>query len=171
VAYYSQNEITEHISFVVTSDCLKHDTVAVHLFQSKLCSFLSGKLKNLTKIYYLFDGAASHYRSRKNFINLYYHTDDFGKDTERHFFAMSHGKGACGGNGGTIKRLATEASLQNLYKEHIMTPRQLYKWDVVKILLVTCEYCTAEDNSKEMMMSGSEWFRKALSLPGTQKIY
>jgi hypothetical protein len=28
------------------------DTIAVHLFQSKLCSFLSAKLKGLTKIYY-----------------------------------------------------------------------------------------------------------------------
>jgi hypothetical protein len=54
VAYYSQNEMTEHISFVVTSDCSKHDTLTVHLFQSKLCTFLSGKLKDLTKIYYFF---------------------------------------------------------------------------------------------------------------------
>jgi hypothetical protein len=45
VAYYSQNEITEHISFVVIIVCLQHAIVAVHLFQSKLCSFLSGKLK------------------------------------------------------------------------------------------------------------------------------
>jgi hypothetical protein len=44
VAYYSQSEVTEHVSFVVISDCLKHDTVAVHLFQSKLHSFLCGKL-------------------------------------------------------------------------------------------------------------------------------
>jgi hypothetical protein len=46
VAYYSQNEVTEQISFVVISNYLKHDTVAVHLFQSKLCGFLSDKLKD-----------------------------------------------------------------------------------------------------------------------------
>jgi hypothetical protein len=44
VAYYSQNEMTEHISFVIIiSDCLKHDTV--HFIQSKLYSFRPGKLK------------------------------------------------------------------------------------------------------------------------------
>jgi hypothetical protein len=37
----------------------------VHLFQSKLCSFLSGKLKDLNKIYYFSDGAASQNKNRK----------------------------------------------------------------------------------------------------------
>jgi ABC-type uncharacterized transport system ATPase subunit len=37
---YLQNEMTEHITFVVTSDCIKHGIVAVHLFQIKLCSSL-----------------------------------------------------------------------------------------------------------------------------------
>ena len=31
---------------------------------------------------------------------------------ERHLFATSHGKGPCDGIGGTVKRLATRASLQ-----------------------------------------------------------
>jgi hypothetical protein len=46
-ANYSQNEMTGHINFVVTSYCLKHDAVAVHLFQSKLCSFLCVWFKDL----------------------------------------------------------------------------------------------------------------------------
>jgi hypothetical protein len=47
---YSQNEMTEHISFVVISDCLKRNTVPAQLFQSTIYSFLSGTLKDLTKI-------------------------------------------------------------------------------------------------------------------------
>jgi hypothetical protein len=43
--------MTEHISFVI-SYCLKHYTAVVHLFQSKLCTSLSGKWKDLTKLYY-----------------------------------------------------------------------------------------------------------------------
>jgi hypothetical protein len=35
---------------------------------------------------------------------------------------------------GTIKRLASMASLQNPYEEQIMTPRKVYEWAVVKIL-------------------------------------
>lgn len=42
--------MTEYASFVIISSCLKHDPVALHLFQSKLCTFLYGKLKNLTEI-------------------------------------------------------------------------------------------------------------------------
>jgi hypothetical protein len=64
--------MTNHISLVVISNCLKHKTVAVNLFQSKLCTFLLGKVKDLTKIYYLLftSGAASQYKNRKHFINL-----------------------------------------------------------------------------------------------------
>jgi hypothetical protein len=75
-AYYSQNEMTKHISFVVIPYCLKHDTVAVHLFQSKLCSFISGKLKDLTKIYCFPVGATLQYKNKKNLINLSCHKDD-----------------------------------------------------------------------------------------------
>jgi hypothetical protein len=57
VAYYSQNEMTEHFS-VVKSNCLKLDTVVVHLFGNKLCIFLYSKLKDLAKIYNFSDGAA-----------------------------------------------------------------------------------------------------------------
>jgi hypothetical protein len=118
VAYDSQNEMTEHISFVVTADCLIHDTVTVHLLQSKLCRFLSGNLKDLTKIYNFSDGGdALQYKTRNSFINLCCHKDDFGMDAEWHFFATPHDKGACDGIGGTIKRLARKVNLQNTYEE------------------------------------------------------
>jgi hypothetical protein len=84
-ANYSQNEETEHIDFVVTSYCLKYDTVAVHMFQSKLCSFLCVWLKEL-----LF-WCCLKVKSTKN-ISLCYHKDDFGMDAKWYFYAMSHGK-------------------------------------------------------------------------------
>jgi hypothetical protein len=55
------------------------------------------------------------------------------------FLAMSNTKGPCDEVGGTIKRLARKAGLQNPYKEQIMIPRQLYKWALVKITSVTFE--------------------------------
>jgi hypothetical protein len=48
----------QHTSFVIISDCLKHDTLTVHLFQSKLWRFLCGQLKDKSKVYYFSDGAA-----------------------------------------------------------------------------------------------------------------
>ena len=66
-----------------------------------------------SKIIYVSDGCAAQYKNRKNFINLCYHMDDFGVPAEWHFFATSHGKTAADGVAGTLKRLATKASLQN----------------------------------------------------------
>jgi hypothetical protein len=83
----------------------------------------SGKLKDLINIYCFSDGVTLQYINRKNLINLCYHKDDFGMDSDWYFFAVSHGRCACDGIGGTIKRLARKARLQNPYEEQIMTPR------------------------------------------------
>ena len=112
VAYYTGSDGLCHVSFVVISDCLHHDTVAVHLFQKHLIEYLKEKFGSLLKVYYFSDGAASQYKNRENFINLCHHVDDFGVPAEWHFSATSHGKGACDGVGGTVKRLAARASLQ-----------------------------------------------------------
>jgi hypothetical protein len=68
--------MTQHINCVVISDCFKHNTVIVQLFQRKSCSFLSGKLKDLTKNYRFSHGAALQYKKRKYIINLCYHIGD-----------------------------------------------------------------------------------------------
>ena len=95
------------------SDCMTHDTVAVHMYQGKLIDYLETKLGwRPAKIYYFSDGAASQYKNCKNFVNLAMHKADFGVKAEWHFFATAHGKGPCDGIGGTLKRLAKQASLQ-----------------------------------------------------------
>jgi hypothetical protein len=60
---------------------------------------------------------------------------------------------------GTIKRLPRT----------LIIPRQLYRWTVVKILSIRLQYCTVEDNSKEITKL-EERFRKAKTLLGTQNI-
>ena len=127
VCYYKENDELKHISFVIISDCLIHDAVAIHLFQKHLIIFLTNRF-NIKRIIYFSDGPSSQYKNCKNFINLCHHKVDFGVDAEWHFFATSHGKGPCDGVGGTIKRLAARASLQRPYHEQIMTPRQLYEF-------------------------------------------
>ena len=129
VAYYLDSGEVCHLSYVVISDCLHHDTIAVHLFQKSFIGFLKDLLparlypKN---IIYFSDGAASQYKNRKNFLNLCNHKDDFGVEAEWHFSATSHGKGACDGLDGTVKRLAARASLQRPYNDQLMTPHQLF---------------------------------------------
>ncbi|KAE8737961.1 hypothetical protein FOCC_FOCC016570 [Frankliniella occidentalis] len=61
--------------------------------------------------------------------NVWYHLKDFGILNEWHFFATSHGKSACDGIGGTIKRLATYYAKQ--HKEpgsQITSARRLFEW-------------------------------------------
>ena len=95
VIYYTHLEKQCHLSYVIVSDCLQHDTVAVYLFQKKLNGFLKHALPTSPKkIIYMSDGAASQYKNRKNFGN---HESDFGVRAEWHFSATSHGKGACDG--------------------------------------------------------------------------
>ena len=126
IVYYQHSEEEHHIiSFVIISDCLQHDTVAAHLFQRELITFLKSALPftDIKKITYFSDGAASHYNNQKNFVNLCSHEADFRIKAEWHFSATSHGKSACDGVGGTVKRLAARASLQKPYDQQIMSPR------------------------------------------------
>ena len=171
VAYYIDSGELCHLSYVVISDCLQHDTVAVHLFQKRLIAYLRRKVSSYPqKIYYFSDGAASQYKNRKNFINLCHHQEDFGVDAEWHFSATSHGKGACDGLGGTVKRLAARASLQRPYDEQIMTPRQLFEWASDSIPAVSFEYCSTEDYKREQTHL-EERFQQSRTIPGTRKLH
>ena len=78
VAYYVDSGKLCHLSFVIISDCLQHDTVAVYLFQKRLIASLKRKLSSdPQKIYYFSDGAASQYKNRKNFMNLCHHESNY----------------------------------------------------------------------------------------------
>ncbi len=123
-----------------------HDTIAVYLFQKKLVTFLKQVLHTAPKkIIYFSDGAASQYKNRKNFLNLCNHEQDFGVKAEWHFSATSHGKGACDGVGGTVKRLAARASLQRPYDQQIMTPFQLFEWSSKNIQGTVFNYCNCTE--------------------------
>ena len=81
IAYYLDSGEVCHLSYVVISDCLHHDTVAVHLFQKSFIAFLKKLLParlHPRNMIYFSDGAASQYKNRKNFLNLCYHKEDVG---------------------------------------------------------------------------------------------
>ena len=152
VAYCLDSGEVCHLIYVAISDCLHHDTIAVHLFQKSFIGFLKDLLPArlyLKNTIYSSDGAASQYKNRKNFLNLCNHKDDFGVEAEWHFSATSHGKGACDGLGGTVKRLAARASLQRPYNDQLMTPHQLFDWACANIPAVYFGYCSSEDDARE----------------------
>ena len=99
--------------YIMISECTKHYTIVVHLFQKNLMQFLTDTFgKKPSKIMYISDRSAAQYKNRKNFINLCHHMEDWGVPAEWHFFfATSHGKSAADGCAGTLKRLATAAKI------------------------------------------------------------
>ena len=72
VVYYAELPgKLQHLSFVVVSDCLNHDTVAVHLYQKCLIEFLRSHFNSpLLKIFYFSDGAAAQYKNRKKLFEF-----------------------------------------------------------------------------------------------------
>jgi len=172
VVYFKDEEnFLQHVSFVVISDCLIHDTIAVYSFQKLLIRFLKEQFdENPKHIFYFSDGAAAQYKNKKNFINLCYHYEDFNISAEWHFFATSHGKSACDGLSGTIKRLATIASLQRPYKDQILCPFQLYTWCSENIK--NCKFSfTSKNEYNEEKLNLQERFNRARTIPGTQKFH
>ena len=148
--YYRDEHQLHHLCFLIISECLVHDTVAVHLFQQKLVHFfatLHGEKPK--KIIYMSDGCAAQYKNRKNFLNLCHHFQDLGVEAEWHFFATSHGKSAGDGAGGTLKRLATKASLQRLYDNHILTPQDLFQFAVSEIKGMHFAFATLAEHEHE----------------------
>lgn len=165
-------DVLTYKSFVFISDCLTHNTGLVHVFQRKLINFIKQDfMPSLKKVYYFSDGSAAQYKNRKNFSNLCHHTEDFdGVEAEWHFYATSHGKGVCDGVGGTVKRLATKASLQNPVNNQILTPLQLFEWgkenipSVMFFYVTNNEYLLEEKNLEER-------FAEAVAVTGTQSYH
>ena len=92
VCYYVDKGKLTSLWYIVISESLQHDTVAVHLFQKKFVEFLTQECggKKSQKMVYLSDGCAAQYKNCKNFSNLCHHLEDFGVTAEWHFFLPHH---------------------------------------------------------------------------------
>lgn len=171
VIYYKneKNEL-KHLNYVIISECLKHDSVAVYLFITKLIKFLESKFDVITKLFIFTDGCAGQYKNRKNFLNVYLHKIDFGYDCEWHFHATSHGKGPCDGLGGTLKRSATRASLARVYENQIDSAELLFKWASTSKIDMNFDYATIAEH-KCMVVNLQERFNAAVTIKGTLKYH
>ena len=65
VAYYKGSGKLQHIiiNYIIISDCLYHDIVAVHLFQKHLIEFLNKKFSREDQIFYFSDRSAAQYKN------------------------------------------------------------------------------------------------------------
>jgi hypothetical protein len=144
----------------------------VYTFLKKVVPDIKRNLPNVTLINYFTDGCAAQYKNRFNFINICHHKTDFEIDAIWNFFATSHGKNACDGVGGLVKRLAAKESLRRPFNGEILTATDLYKYltssslsKSVKFYYI--EHTNVEANSNLLQSR----FDKATPIPGTQKFH
>lgn len=159
-------------SFVLISECNIHDTTAVYLFQKKMINWLVSKYNNdnVKKIYYFSDGAVSQYKNKYNFINLMYHFQDFNIKAEWHFFATSHGKNACDGIGGTVKRFVRRESLRRPDSTPITTPIEFFNTVKNEFKTMQFGFCSKADYQKEKDFL-KDRFATAVRINGTRSFH
>ncbi|CAG9765892.1 unnamed protein product [Ceutorhynchus assimilis] len=136
-------------SFCVLSDTKTHSTLEFAIFQKRFVTLVKQKYPRLLKFIYMTDGCGGQYKNKKNFLNLYNHKRDFDIDAEWHFYATSHGKSACDGIGGTVKRLVRKASLQRENNNQILNINDIYKFCVEKIKTITFSLVIQEEINSE----------------------
>lgn len=167
----SPSNTTKHTSFCFLSPDTRHNTIMVYTFIQKLISYINITHPNITKLHYFTDGCAGQYKNRYNFSNICNHYDDFGLSCEWHFFATSHGKNACDGIGGTIKRLTAKASLQRLITDQILNAQAMFEFCKQSLgKQIQFFYVGHEDLSKSAEMLKSR-FDNSIQIPGTQKFH
>ncbi len=113
-AYFNKKQITlftikVHIgsvdySYVIASDDSRQSKEVVFTFLKKISKELKILHPNLSHVKVFSDGAASQFKNKFTISNLMYAETDFGFTMEWNFFGSGHGKSACDGIGGAIKR-------------------------------------------------------------------
>lgn len=127
VLYYNHDDDTFLKSMCFVSDDLIHDVGFVYEIQRKVVEFVKGRNLNIKSIEYFTDGCAAQYKNCKTFLNLCEHENDFGIPAKWNFFATSHGKNACDGIGGSVKRTVTKYNLQH-HDPQIADPKALFEF-------------------------------------------
>lgn len=111
---------------------------------------------------------------KKKFASLCEFKDRHNTEIEWHFFATSHGKGPCDAIGGTLKRMATRASLAKQHEHPITNARELYNWanNRKENLQTKMTFCfVSTDEYSEAEKEFNPIFQKAKPIPGTQKYH
>lgn len=172
VVYYRDNEEMKHVNYVIISEKVSHDASSVHLFNSKLIQFLKNKFgaDKIKKISYFSDGAASQYKNKYNFANLINHKNDFNVDAEWNFFATSHGKGACDGLAGSVKRQAYRASLQRNNDKHITNAFSLFEWAENSFKKISFGFCSQEDHDSHEKKYKSR-YERSVTIKNTRQYH
>ena len=99
---------------------------------------------------------------------------DFGLSAEWNFFATSHGKGPCDGLDGTVKRLATKASLQRYSEGRVSDQYSLqylfFDFCSVNIKNINFVYSTNAEYEQEQVLL-KDRHNNINTIAGTQNLH
>ena len=168
VVYHKSEGSVTAKSLCFISDDLDHDVNMVYKVMSDTASYIKAIIsKDINLIHYFSDGCAGQYKNCKHFLNLCYHQEDFSMQCIWNFFATSHGKSPCDGIGGTVKRLATRASLQRPVNNQILTAKEMFQFCEKEIHGIKFMYLTAAEVA-DVRQKLAERFLIAKTIPGTR---
>ena len=174
VLYIKVDGQLECVSMCVLSDDLKHDTVFVHKVMEIAAEYCKTNHPHIKKFEYFSDGCAEQYKNFKHFMNICRHSEDFDMEVVAwNFFATSHGKGACDGIGGTVKRLARLESLRRdgkNGKEFIDSFPKFYQYCVDNIKNIVFHKITAFDLEQARPVMNAR-YEHGDTVPGTRSFH
>ena len=155
-------------SFVIVSNDLNHTKDAVYAFVSYILEYLKKQYPSLKIVDIWSDGAASQFKQRYLFANLYPWQEQFSITISWHFFATSHGKGAVDGIGGTVKRSvwrhikSTSIGLENAEAYSNLASKRNPN--------IHIKFISKEKVQTEAKKMADRW-EDALLVPNTQKLH
>ena len=171
VLYFMDNSnLLQESSLCILSDDMDHDVSFVHEVQRFTAQHINETHPVVDTVHYYSDGCAKQYKNYKHFLNLCYHKDDFQLAVDQSFFATSHGKSACNGIGGTVKRLTARASLQRPISDQILTLDAMFNFCTenipsIRFFKVTKEQILVVREHQE------ERFKEGTTVPGTRSYH
>jgi hypothetical protein len=170
IIYYKSNDKLLLKSFCILSDDAEHDVYFVYKIQQLITNYIKANILQISNIKYFTDGCAAQYKNFKNFINLCHHKEDFDIDAEWVFFATSHGKSACDGIGGTVKRLTAQASLKRTVTGQILEVDKMFEFCVTNIKNIQF-ILVYKIEINEVRSSLQPRFTMGRTLPGTRSFH
>ena len=155
-------------SIVLVSDDLEHNKVSVYSYMSYILEYLTSKYPRVREIKVISDGAASQFKQRFLFSNLYVWKDLFSVDLEWNLFTTSHGKGVVDGICGTVKRSVWWQVRAG--KENVTSALKFSEIAIHRNPGIHIKYIPSDSIKTQTLEITSRW-QKTKAVPNTQKIH
>ena len=164
INYRDADNKLQHKSFVGISPEKAHNAPTTFAFLKKLVPLVREILPDLERIHYISDSPTSQYRNRSIAKVIANHLQYFpGISGTWDYLQVGHGKSACDGVGGSIKKSADIAVKRNTI---IANAQDFFQWAVENNDVMQCVYVSPGDVSLTSRM-----LQNADAVPGLSKCH